>query len=419
MDLKQILVILVCLVALSLTGLIVFLKNKNSKANTYLGFYVFFVFITFFLKIFDESSSAYLLSLSYTFIIPGMLCLIPFLYLYTKKITNVDFNFDKIQFLHFLPALIVLSVNLFTYLQIPLIDRVLLASGQVVNPEIMPLIKVYARTYIFAQYFYDIQALFYLVLMLRTLYRHKVRISNEFSYTENISLNWLQTFIFVYIFVVVTEILLYSFVGYMIKYGKENANEIVEPLVFGYDIFSTGLTMLYTLFIGFYGLKQADIFVKTEIAAKSIEDSALENIDNVIDDIQAEVEDKTDKRVYKFELSEIQKEKILSSLLLIMDEKKLYLNRNLSLIDVADEINTNKNYLSMVINEKLNMNFFHFVNQYRLNEAVKLMDDPRYENYSIEGIAQSAGFNSKSVFNPTFKKLTGKTPSEYRKEKMN
>ncbi|NCB14275.1 MAG: hypothetical protein EOM78_22050, partial [Erysipelotrichia bacterium] len=314
MDLKQILVILVCLVALSLTGLIVFLKNKNSKANTYLGFYVFFVFITFFLKIFDASSSAYLLSLSYTFIIPGMLCLIPFLYLYTKKITNVDFNFDKIQFLHFLPALIVLSINLFTYLQIPLIDRVLLASGQVVNPEIMPLVKVYARTYIFAQYFYDIQALFYLILMLRTLYRHKVRISNEFSYTENISLNWLQTFIVVYIFVIITEILMYGFVGYMIKYSKVNAHEIVQPLILGYDIFSSILTFLYTLFIGFFGLKQADIFVK-ENSFKNVKKLSFDGIVEGNSNEIAEIEDKTDKRVYKFELSEIQKEKILNSLI--------------------------------------------------------------------------------------------------------
>ncbi len=419
MDFKLIIVLLVCFVSITLTGLIVLLKNKNSKANTYLGFYVFFVFITYFLKFFDESSLWFLMSLSYTLIIPSMLCLIPFLYLYTRKITKSEFNFKTIQLLHFLPSAIVLVVNLFTYLQIPLADRLLLVTGLVVNPDIMPLIKIYAQTYVVSQYFYDVQALFYLVLMLRILFRHKVKISNEFSFTENVSLNWLQIFVLVYIFVIILEILMYSFVGYMIKYGKENANEIVEPLVFGYDIFSSGLTMLYTLFIGFYGLKQADIFVKTERSKESIISTIVEDVENVIDDVQAEIEDKTDKRVYKFELSETQKEKILSTLLHIMDEKKLYLNRNLSLIDVAYEINTNKNYLSMVINERLNMNFFHFVNQYRLKEAVKLMDDSSYDNYSIEGIAQSAGFNSKSVFNPTFKKLTGKTPSEYRKGKVN
>lgn len=90
----------------------------------------------------------------------------------------------------------------------------------------------------------------------------------------------------------------------------------------------------------------------------------------------------------------------------------------LTLIDLASEININKNYVSSIINEKVQKNFFQFVNEYRINEAKTLLSNKAYDNHSIEGIALTVGFKSKSAFNPAFKNQTGLTPSEFRKKRL-
>jgi AraC-like DNA-binding protein len=69
-----------------------------------------------------------------------------------------------------------------------------------------------------------------------------------------------------------------------------------------------------------------------------------------------------------------------------------------------------------VLNKELKKSFHEFVNEYRNQEAIKLMSDPDYDHFSLQGIAEEVGFNSKSSFNRSFKKHTGKTPSEFLKE---
>lgn len=72
--------------------------------------------------------------------------------------------------------------------------------------------------------------------------------------------------------------------------------------------------------------------------------------------------------------------------------------------------------LSMIINRHFNLNFYEFVNGYRIEEAKKRLLDPANKSKTITDIYLEVGFNSKSVFNTFFKKLVGKTPSEYRQQ---
>jgi YesN/AraC family two-component response regulator len=92
------------------------------------------------------------------------------------------------------------------------------------------------------------------------------------------------------------------------------------------------------------------------------------------------------------------------------------LNNNLSVYDIAHELKTNKSYISFSINNILKKNFRNFVNEYRIQEAQKLLLDPKFDNLSIEGIAQTVGYISKSTFNTSFQKYTGKKPSDFRNE---
>lgn len=97
----------------------------------------------------------------------------------------------------------------------------------------------------------------------------------------------------------------------------------------------------------------------------------------------------------------------------LIETEGLFLNKELTLAQCARKLNTNTTYLSKVINETTGSNFSCFLNQYRIEEACRLLLNPKTSNMTIEGIAQTVGFNSKSVFNMTFKKYKHVTPSEF------
>ncbi len=106
-------------------------------------------------------------------------------------------------------------------------------------------------------------------------------------------------------------------------------------------------------------------------------------------------------------------EQILKKLKYQIKQKKAFLKDDLTLTALAKKCNTNSSYLSKIIHNKYNTNFSGFINELRIKESQKLMADENYQSYSIEGIASSVGFKTKSVFNASFKKFTGVTPSYY------
>ena len=108
------------------------------------------------------------------------------------------------------------------------------------------------------------------------------------------------------------------------------------------------------------------------------------------------------------------KEELLAKLLHLMDEKQPYTNHKVRIDDIADMVGTNTKYLSQVINEHFGKNFHTFLNDYRCSKVIQLFNDALYDNYSIEGIAETCGFNSRSTFVASFKKYSGKLPSVYR-----
>ena len=96
-----------------------------------------------------------------------------------------------------------------------------------------------------------------------------------------------------------------------------------------------------------------------------------------------------------------------------MVKNEPYKEFELSLDDLAKAINLTSRKLSYVINSNFNLNFFEFVNGYRIEEAKRLLKN---ENLSIKEVMYDCGFSNKSTFNSFFKKLTGLTPSEFRKK---
>jgi len=100
----------------------------------------------------------------------------------------------------------------------------------------------------------------------------------------------------------------------------------------------------------------------------------------------------------------------------LMEEEKAYKNPELTLPRMAEMLDMPTYQLSQIVNEYLASNFADFINQYRVNEAKLLLTDPKYDHYKIAGIAYESGFNNLSSFNTAFKKRVQLTPSQYRKQ---
>jgi len=98
-----------------------------------------------------------------------------------------------------------------------------------------------------------------------------------------------------------------------------------------------------------------------------------------------------------------------------LKNEKPYLQSELTIKDVAEKLDTNTHYLSEVFNRSFENSFTGLINEYRVKEACRLLLEENMDNLTIESIAHSAGFNSKSAFNVAFKKITGVTPSFYMK----
>lgn len=117
----------------------------------------------------------------------------------------------------------------------------------------------------------------------------------------------------------------------------------------------------------------------------------------------------------KSSLSEERKDEILSKISREMEVNNYFTKNLASLSGLARQINESTHHVSQVINEKLNKSFFELLAYYRVEHAKKLIIKDRDGKLTVEELAEMVGYNSKSPLNAAFKKITSKTPSEFRK----
>ncbi|MCX6239150.1 MAG: AraC family transcriptional regulator [Bacteroidia bacterium] len=152
---------------------------------------------------------------------------------------------------------------------------------------------------------------------------------------------------------------------------------------------------VFVILIGYYGLKQKVIFFAESIIVSG----------DII-----EVQTKYSGSRLKDSEAKLYVEKINKHMKL----SKPYLNPDLTLLQLASDLGTSPHILSQIINDQYKLNFFDFVNEYRVREFKDAVVDPKNKNFSLLGIAFECGFNSKSAFNRMFKKSTGLTPSQFK-----
>jgi AraC-like DNA-binding protein len=128
-----------------------------------------------------------------------------------------------------------------------------------------------------------------------------------------------------------------------------------------------------------------------------------------------DVDLKTSKEIIKENNIDEKVNAQLASLKKYMISEKPYLNPSLSIRILSEEIKMNSRDLSVLINQHLNQHFFDFINEYRIKQAMEILKNPSKKEFTVLEILYEVGFNSKSSFNTAFKKYTGFTPTQFRK----
>lgn len=99
-----------------------------------------------------------------------------------------------------------------------------------------------------------------------------------------------------------------------------------------------------------------------------------------------------------------------------IETELLYQDAELSVSSLAGQLNMSAHELSRIINVALQKSFSDLINEYRVRDVVRKMQDPAYDKITLLGIAYESGFNSKTTFNRIFREITGKSPAEYKNE---
>lgn len=357
------------------------LKNYKVVANRMLAlmFFLFGIIQTVFMLSELELTKAAQLSLP--LFLPAVLALAPTMYLYVKALyTDISQSTRKPRFLvHYSVQILVFVYAVVAY--------ILLYTMPSDSKIVSSAISILQYLYIYGIYVaFTIQNIIYIILSVVLYFKHSKQVTDKYSYQEGISIKWVSFFILGY-FLFVTGIILIEIIDW------ESNIPFYLVIVF------------YVAYIGIYGIKQMDTYYgllkrRTYKPNNSAKETGQEGKEEKYSTSSLKGADKI--------------QRLKEELVALMTEEKPFLNSRLSVYDIADSLNTNYRYVSQIINSEFNQNFMTFINTYRIEEAKKLLVSEEANQYTIEAIAEMAGFNSKSSFNTAFKKATHMTPSEYK-----
>lgn len=98
--------------------------------------------------------------------------------------------------------------------------------------------------------------------------------------------------------------------------------------------------------------------------------------------------------------------------------QKKYRDKDYSAKQLAEDLNTNTRYISAVVNVRFHMNYTSYVNKFRIQEAMSMLVDKRYQDLNMEEISDMVGFSNRQSFYASFYKINGITPREYKLRRL-
>lgn len=343
-------------------------RDVNKKGNFWLALFFLNIFlltvpeILYFLN-FDNNT----IISEFVFTIP-VFTIMPCFYLAVCYFINPDFNDLKQQLYSF----VFLFVFLFFYV---LSNTVLCDFFESINSLF---------SYIVSIFFYLMQLLLFSSLALIKIHKYQKNIELVNSDTRKNNLKWLEYTTFLVLFMVVMLVITDLYNSIIVR----NISNLIYFFCF--------------YIISYFSMKQSELYPFEKENKKQI-------IDIVTDFDEKKIPQK--KLIEDKNLAVLKK-----NLEQIMDTEKPFLDSELNLIKLAQMMNINAHQLSYLINTAFGLNFYNFINKYRVENVKTNLSSYNLKHLTITGIGFESGFNSKSAFNIAFKKHTGMTPKDFIKK---
>jgi AraC-like DNA-binding protein len=345
----------------------------------------------------------------------------PLVYLYAVAASDRSWRFGARGALHFAPVLVLLMLTFPIYLRsgpekIALFDR--LTAGN--PPTLLAVLDPFKY----------VSGLAYSAVTVVYLRGHRRRVEDSYSNTDRVNLQWLQSLAgaaaAIWLLAVLTQVA-----------------GLLPPPIERYrgNLVSLAVALLVYV-IGYKGLRQPEVFRydrletahrtptshdghparaeaarvpagRTPLESASVESTPGERAP--AERTAPSPPDRTDARYERSGLGEFEARQLKAALLTLMAKEHPYRDPELTLPALAERLESTPHKLSEVLNREMSQTFYDFVNGYRVEEVRGRITDPNTKHLKILALGLEAGFASKSTFNQAFKKLTGQTPSTYRK----
>jgi AraC-like DNA-binding protein len=295
----------------------------------------------------------------------------PALYLSVLYFTSPDRKFKALELLHFIPLLL--------FSVFALSNLVPQSFKNNLEQFVQHTTHVYPGFIVFGSIV--VQVITYWILSWVRLVQHRNNIKLFSSASLPIDLWWLRYLLIGFVLMIFLWLNTRIF----------RIEEVSSIAPFGY--------LFAVYFIAYFSLKQEEIF--------AFDNKSVIEIKEIIREEETKITSKLPRIPdSEFGLQKLKLENLMST-------EKPFLNPALGLPDLAARLSVTSHELSYLINAGFGENFYQFVNGYRVEEAKRLLHSKEHQHLNMLGIAYESGFNSKTTFNTTFKKLTGLSPSEY------
>jgi AraC-like DNA-binding protein len=361
--------ILQCII---LAGILIFYKKENRLANVSIGLVVLICSLHFSWPLIIDTNMADIFRWSFFFPYSYLLAIGPLLLTYTRALSIQGFQFQRKDWIHFLPVLIeVLLQLLFIIVSI---------NGDELFYEVPGFLAFRITEFIaagFSIFIYGKQAL-------GILKKHELWVVDNFSDIKNITLFWLYQLIR-YFRILLSAWLIFELSFLIFQYFQLHFIPVYLLL------YSLLIVMTYSCYwICIQAMIKSEVLIQKTATAPSEQTSSYSKLGQSALNEHA---------------------KLIAR---IMENERLYLEESLSLRMLASRLDLDPNLVSHVLNTIVGKSFYDYVNELRVNEVKQKIQDPSYLHLKIVELAFESGFNSKATFNRVFKKVTGKSPSEYR-----
>jgi AraC-like DNA-binding protein len=321
----------------------------------------------------------------------------PLLYFYARCMSEGAAWIGPRHLLHFLPAVLV-AAYLVPFFAGPGSAKIALLHEILAGRKPLDLEIIENLTFP--------HGLIYSFVTLAYLRRRRARLKESLSNLDRINLRWLQVLILAALAVWIPATL-FDLLGFLGLRSFQNGVVGPAPLA----------TVVIVYGIGYMALRQPEILGHPVMVAR--DDGRPGDRRGVPPATALEPEpDVPDARYARSGLSAEKGAELHRALLALMDEARPYLRSELTLPELAGLLSTSAHNLSEVINSRIGLSFYDFVNKYRVEEVRRRLVDPRLAHQTLLAIALDTGFGSKSSFNEIFKKHTGMTPSRYRAREL-